>query len=191
MTANNDLSKAMNSDLTLGNRPDLATERLFLRRPNDGDVDAIVGVVGEWEVARRLARVPHPYGPADARFFLDHVVPAEWVWAVTLRGSDTLLGAIGLTPEEGADAAELGYWLSPTHWGSGIATEAARAVVAFGFESLGLPVLTSGYFDNNPPSGRVLNKLGFVETGRVMRPCLAASGEVPSIRMELAHPTRR
>lgn len=180
----------MNTDLSLGNRPDLATERLSLRRPNDRDVDAIVGVVGDWEVARRLARVPHPYGPADARFFLDHVVPAEWVWAVTLRGSDTLLGAIGLTPEEGADAAELGYWLSPTHWGSGITTEAARAVVAFGFDSLGLPVLTSGYFEDNPPSGRVLRKLGFVETGRVMRPCLATGGEVPSIRMELAHPTR-
>ncbi len=180
----------MNTDLSLSNRPDLATERLSLRRPNDRDVDAIVGVVGDWEVARRLARVPHPYGPTDARFFLDHVVPAEWVWAVTLRGSDTLLGAIGLTPEEGADAAELGYWISPTHWGSGIATEAARAVVAFGFESLGLPVLTSGYFEDNPPSGRVLRKLGFVETGRVMRPCLAAGGEVPSIRMELAHPTQ-
>ena len=110
----------MNTDLSLGNRPDLATERLSLRRPNDRDVDAIVGVVGDWEVARRLARVPHPYGPADARFFLDYVVPAEWVWAVTLRGSDTLLGAIGLTPEEGADAAELGYWLSSTHWGSGV-----------------------------------------------------------------------
>ncbi len=98
----------MNTGLSLGNRPDLATERLSLRRPDDRDIDAIVDVVGNWEVARRLARVPHPYGPADARFFLDHVVPAEWVWAVTLRGADTLLGAIGLTPEEGADAAELG-----------------------------------------------------------------------------------
>ncbi len=184
------LPRRMNTDLSLENRPDLATERLFLRRPNDRDVDAIVGVVGNWDVARRLARVPHPYGPADARFFLDHVVPAEWVWAVTLRGSDTLLGAIGLTPEENTDAAELGYWLSPAHWGGGITTDAARAVVVFGFERLGLPVITSGYFEDNPPSGRVLRKLGFVETGHVMRPCLAAGGEVPSIRMELVHPAR-
>jgi len=180
----------MDTDLSLGNRPDLATERLSLRRPNDRDVDAIVGVVGNWEVARRLARVPHPYSPADARFFLDYVASAEWVWAITLRGADTLLGAIGLTPEEGADAAELGYWLSPAHWGSGITTEAARAVVAFGFERLGLPVITSGYFVDNSPSGRVLRKLGFVETGHVMRPCLATGSEVPSIRMELAYPTR-
>ena len=175
----------MNNCPYLSERPDLATERLSLRHPNHDDVDAIVSIVGEWEVARRLARVPHPYGQADARFFLERIVPAEWVWAVTLRGSDALVGSIGLTPEEGADTAELGYWLSPAHWHQGITTEAARAVVSFGFERLGLPVITSGYFEDNPASGRVLRKLGFVEAGRAMRPCLAVGNEVPSIRMAL------
>lgn len=175
----------MSSTSSLSKRPDLATERLSLRRPNDGDVDAIVSIVGDWEVARRLGRVPHPYGPADARFFLQHVVPTEWVWAVALKGSDTLVGAIGLTPEEGADTAELGYWLTPALWGQGVTTEAARAVVSYGFENLGLSVLTSGYFDDNPASGQVLCKLGFVEAGRAMRPCLAAGGDVPAVRMEL------
>ncbi|KTT68437.1 GNAT family N-acetyltransferase [Sphingomonas sanguinis] len=179
----------MTTDLSLDNRPDLATERLSLRRPDDRDVEAIIGVVGDWDVARRLARVPHPYGRADARFFLDHVVPTEWLWAITLHGSDTLLGAIGLTPEKGDDSAELGYWLSPSHWGRGIATEAGSAVIAFGFERLGLSLVTSGYFEDNPASGRVLHKLGFVETGRVLRPCLAAGMQVPSIRMERSRAT--
>jgi len=176
----------MSSDLSLSERPDLVTNRLSLRRPNDDDAEAIVDIVGDWEVARRLARVPHPYGLADARFFLERVVPAEWVWAVTLRGSDTLLGAIGLTPDDRADTAELGYWLSPAHWGQGITTEAARAVVSFGFEHLGFPLLTSGYFEDNPASGQVLRKLAFVQTGRVMRPCLAVGRDVPSIRVELS-----
>ena len=166
----------MSNVLSLRERPDLATERLSLRRPNDGDVDAIVGIVGDWDVARRFGRLPHPYGAADARFFLEHVVPNEWVWAVTLQGSDALVGTIGFTPEEGADTAELGYWLSPAFWGQGITTEAARAVVSYGFERLSLPVLMSGYFEDNPASGQVLRKLGFVETGRAMRPCLAAGG---------------
>lgn len=111
--------------------------------------------------------------------------------AVILRESDTLLGAVGLTPEEGADAAELSYWLSPAYWGIGITIEAARAVVAFGFESLALPIITSGCFEDKPPSGRVLRKLCFEETGRVVRPCLAAGGEALSIGVELAHLTRR
>ena len=63
------LSKSMNTDLSLGNRPDLTTERLSLRRPNDRDVDAIVGVVGDWEVARRLARVSASIWPGRCPFF--------------------------------------------------------------------------------------------------------------------------
>ena len=175
----------MSNALSLRERPDLATERLSLRRPNDGDMDAIVDIVGDWDVARRLGRVPHPYSAADARFFLERVVPNEWVWAVTVQGSGVLIGTIGLTPEENVDAAELGYWLSPAFWGRGITTEAARAVVSYGFDGLGLSVLTSGYFEDNPASGQVLRKLSFSETGRTMRPCLAAGGDVPAIRMEL------
>ncbi|WP_298091122.1 GNAT family N-acetyltransferase [uncultured Sphingomonas sp.] len=178
----------MTNGLSLYERPDLATERLVLRRPNDGDLNAIVGIVGNWKVARRLARVPHPYGPDDARFFLDQIVPAEWVWAITLRGSDGLIGAVGLTPESDAETAELGYWLSPAHWGRGITTEAARTVILFGFKNVGYPYLTSGYFEDNPASGQVLRKLGFIENGQVMRPCLAAGGEVPSVRMKLPRP---
>jgi RimJ/RimL family protein N-acetyltransferase len=171
--------------MSLEERPNLNTERLVLRRPNFGDVEAIVSVVGDWEVARRLARVPHPYGPEDAYFFLDHVVPNEWVWAITLKGNNTLIGAVGLTPEADKDSAELGYWLSPMHAGQGIATEAASAVVQFGFGNLCLPLVTSGYFEENQASGRVLRKLGFVETGPGERSSVAAGGIVPSIEMEL------
>ncbi|MFL0588316.1 hypothetical protein ACH0BU_16985 [Sphingomonas olei] len=56
------------------------------------------------EMARRLSRVPHPYGPADAAFFLDQIVPYEWTWAITMLGGETLIGTIGLTP----DTTELG-----------------------------------------------------------------------------------
>lgn len=170
---------------TLLNRPQLVVDGLLLRRPNGGDVEAIVDVVGNWEVARHLARVPHPYGDADARFFLESIVPNEWAWAITLDGADRLIGVVGLTPEPGADTAELGYWLSESYWGQGIMTKAARAVVAFGFDQLKLPYIKSGYFMSNPASGKVLRKLGFVETGRATRPCLAMKQDVPSIEMRL------
>lgn len=168
---------------SLDDRPELVTKRLLLRRPMAGDAGAIIDIVGDWDVARCLARVPHPYGPADAAFFLDQVVPAEWVWAITLQGFDELVGVVGLTPNEGEDAAELGYWLSRAQWGRGVATEAGEAVVSYGFKMLGLPYITSGYFEENPASGRVLGKLGFVETGRTMRPCLAAGKHVSSVEV--------
>jgi RimJ/RimL family protein N-acetyltransferase len=164
----------------------LETRRLILRRPEAGDIASIIAIAGDWEVARRLARVPHPYGESDALFFLDKVVPNEWVWAITLRASGDLVGMVGLTSHADPEAAELGYYIARGHWGLGIATEAGRSVVHHGFHRLGLRRITSGYFVDNPASGRVLSKLGFVVTGHAERPCLAsgASG-LPSVEVHL------
>ncbi len=170
---------------TLGNSPTIFTDRLVLRPPVERDLSAIATICSEWQVARRLARVPHPYGLDDARFFLDHIVPNEWVWALTLPHADVLFGTIGLLPDDRGEAAELGYWLGPDVWGKGFATEAAMAVTRFAFDTLGLARLTSGHAIDNPASGRVLTKLGFRETGRKMQPCLAVGTEIPSVRMLL------
>jgi [ribosomal protein S5]-alanine N-acetyltransferase len=166
-------------------RPVLQTKRLTLPRPDAGDVGSIIAIAGDWEVARRLARVPHPYGETDALFFLDKVVPNEWVWAITLRGSSELVGMVGLTPDQSQDTAELGYYVDRGHWGLGIATEAARSVVEYGIHNLRLRRITSGYFLDNPSSGRVLSKLGFVQTGHAERPCLATGASAQSIEMHL------
>ncbi|USI72627.1 GNAT family N-acetyltransferase [Sphingomonas morindae] len=169
-------------------RPDLGTARLRLRRPVRADASAIVRIAGTWEVARGLARVPHPYAVADAHVFLERIVPQEWLWAMTLPPDDALIGVIGLAPAPTPGAAELGYWLAPAHWGQGLATEAARAVLAHGRTGFGLSQFSAHYFEDNPASGRVLHKLGFVETGRILRPCLARGAAQPSIRMALPAP---
>lgn len=169
-------------------RPQLETARLALRKPVTADSAAIIAAVGDWEVAKNLSLVPHPYGDAEAQFFLDQVVPADWVWAVTWRGQDALLGVVGLSPAADGTSGEFGYWLGRPHWGQGITTEAARAVVTFAFGTLGLERLTSGYFEDNPASGRVLAKLGFTAAGRSLRPCLARGGDVPSFDLILPRP---
>jgi RimJ/RimL family protein N-acetyltransferase len=166
-------------------RPVLTTERLVLRRPQASDIPAIVDIVGDLRVARYLARIPHPYGEADGRFFIDEIVPHELVWALTLRSSGQLVGSAGLSPTDQNDVAELGYYLAPTHWRLGFATEATRAIVDHGFKVAGLTSITAGYFAGNPASGRVLGKLGFVEIGRTERPCLATGKIEPSVEMRL------
>jgi RimJ/RimL family protein N-acetyltransferase len=166
-------------------RPEIKTDRLVLRRPAPADTAAIISIAGDWQVASRLARVPYPYGEDDARFFLEQLVPYQWVWAITVAGANDLVGVVGLSPDVADDSAELGYWLSPMLWGQGIATEAAHAVVAHGFDALGLQLLTSAYFADNPASGRVLEKLGFVVTGTTMAPSLANQSEMASVRMQL------
>ena len=149
-------------------------------------MDAIVRLADDWEVARRLGRLPHPYVRDDALFFLNAIVPAEWVWAIEDRASGTLLGVVGLTPSDEGMSAELGYWLGREHWGRGFATEAARAVVGYAREVPGLRVLTSAYFADNPGSGRVLEKLGFAECGHAPRPCMALGRDLPSTMLALS-----
>src|ERR1700678_1877727 len=90
----------------------LDTARLHLRRPVEGDADAIISIAGDWEVARRLARVPHPYTDADVRFFFSHVVPNEPTWAILGRQIRRLIGMIGLAPSPDRRSAELGYYIA-------------------------------------------------------------------------------
>jgi RimJ/RimL family protein N-acetyltransferase len=162
----------------------LETVRLRLREPVEQDADAITAIVGDWEVARRLARIPHPYTAADVRFFFDHVVPNEPTWAIVWRQSSCLIGMIGLAPAADGRSAELGYYIARDYWGCGVATEAAQAITQVGFESLGYRKLTSGYYADNPASGRVLAKVGFTIVGTSSRPCVAEGKDKPSIEVE-------
>jgi RimJ/RimL family protein N-acetyltransferase len=168
-----------------GERPVLATERLVLRRPQAADIPAIVDIVGDLRVSQYLARIPHPYGEADGRFFIEEIVPRELVWALTLRSSGRLVGSAGLSATGENDVAELGYYLAPPQWGLGLATEASRAILDYGFNVAGLTSITAGFFVANPASGRVLGKLGFVETGRAERTSLATGKIELSVEMRL------
>ena len=169
----------------VGNGEELFTGRLYLRQLVGSDAEAVVAICGDWEVARQLSRVPHPYGHSDFRFFLEQVVVMEPTWAIVLRETNELAGVIGLAPHQDGQSAELGYYIGRAHWGRGLATEAGQAVVSLGTEDIGYPRLTSGYHADNPASGRVLAKLGFKPIGVSSRMCLAAGKDKPAIDVEL------
>jgi RimJ/RimL family protein N-acetyltransferase len=164
---------------------ELFTPRLHLRRPVEADAAAIIAIAGDWEVARRLGRMPHPYARADYDYFLAHIVPNEYTWAMVLKETGELIGMTGLLPFPDTSSAELGYYLGRAHWDRGYATEAGRAVVRFGFERPGCRKLTSRFHADNPASGRVLAKLGFQPIGISDHPCLAERKVKPSVEMEL------
>lgn len=151
----------------------LETERLVLRSPTISDATAIAAGVGDWQVARNLASVPHPYTQSDAEAFLARVgVSADLVLGITLKCGAAYIGGCGAHAREDG-AYEIGYWLARPYWGFGYASETARAVVSYAFEVLGATYLTAGWFDDNPNSGRVLQKLGFLPAGVSLRDCLA------------------
>jgi RimJ/RimL family protein N-acetyltransferase len=73
---------------------------------------------------------------------------------------DDIIGAITLSLAPEHARAELGYWIGSGMWGRGYATEAAHAMVAFGFATLRLNRIQAHHFTRNPASGRVLEKVG-------------------------------
>ena len=129
----------------------------MLRPIEDKDQDDIIRGVSDFKVAKWLSMVPHPYTGADAQWFIDDVKASpHGHWAITRAGQ--FLGIISIKPD-------LGYWLAPAHWGQGVISEAASAVVAAYFENPAAGPLMSGYFIENARSAAVLYKLGFAHKG--------------------------
>ena len=80
------------------------------------------------------------------------------------------MGNCGLRRKDDNDwEGDLGYELHPEHWGRGYATEAAFALVNFGFQELGLNRISSWCIADNDASARVLERLGFRQEGRLRR----------------------
>ncbi|MGH6706949.1 MAG: GNAT family N-acetyltransferase, partial [Sphingomicrobium sp.] len=114
-----------------------------------------------------LATAPWPYALKDAEAFLasprDPVMPTFLIMERRTDGAPRIVGSCGLGRRP-SGAVELGYWIARPHWGQGFATEAGRALIDIA-RTLKLPRLEGSHFVDNPASGRVLEKLGFVPTG--------------------------
>lgn len=157
------------------------TERLTLRPAWPEDAPALAAAIAHESVAMKLARLPWPYTLDDARAWASQPragTDPAWLIYAHDGGRVALVGGIAIDLA-GEDGPELGYWLTPSAWGRGYATEAGRAVIANARGSLRLRRLQSGHFVDNPASGHLLRKLGFVPTGRIVqRPCLARQKRV-------------
>jgi ribosomal-protein-alanine N-acetyltransferase len=86
-------------------------------------------------------------------------------WAIHLLSDGEHVGCCGLRPYRPEDGApELGFHLRPKYWGKGLAAEAARAAIAYAFETLGAKALSAGHHPENLASKKVIEKLGFEYT---------------------------
>jgi ribosomal-protein-alanine N-acetyltransferase len=149
---------------------ELRTPRLLLRSLDRGDIPAITRLAGVREIAATTLNIPHPYSEEDAHNFLVHAeedfrAERSAAFAIAILPDNELCGAIGLAITSAHERAELGYWIGVPYWGRGFATEAARAVLVFGFETLRLHRIHASYFAGNTASQRVLEKIGMRREG--------------------------
>lgn len=146
----------------------LETPRLILREFSEADIPELVPLIGAREVAATTLRIPHPYEEKHAReFFATAPKEKELRLAIRLRSTGRLCGGIGLHPDTELQRAELGYWIGLPYWGNGYATEAASAVIEYGFEKFKLECIFASHFKGNEKSGRVLQKIGMRHEGSI------------------------
>jgi RimJ/RimL family protein N-acetyltransferase len=161
----------------------LKTERLVLRAPRPDDAAALVRLLADRRIAINTARIPYPYGTADAEDFIASVnrFDGEATFAITLDAM--VIGVCGIEPREGGP--EIGCWIGVSHWGQGYATEAVRALIDHAFADLAHETLQAGTRVSNPASRRVLEKCGFQWTGVRLSRVRAINSAAPTDRYRL------
>lgn len=149
--------------------PVIRTTRLVLRPFVRADASSVQRLAGDPAVALTTQNIPHPYRDGMAEVWIESL-EAAWADARSMtlavtHATEGLVGAVGLELALAHARGELGYWIGVPFWGRGYATEAAAALVRFGFGDLGLNRIQAHHMMRNPASGRVMLKLGMKPEG--------------------------
>lgn len=159
----------------------IRTKRLFLRPVFPEDWRDVYCGLGNQDTVRMLARAPWPYLPEHARTFCSlPTSPESMKFAITLpeRAGAPVVGMIGMEPDPDENGErEIGYWIAPGFRGLGFASEALCGMIDTA-RALGIICVHAGHYLDNPASGAVLRRAGFVPTGEVrLTACTGRGGE--------------
>lgn len=156
-----------------GSKMALETERLLLRPFVEDDWRAVHGYAADLEVCRYM-----PWGPSteeSTREFIKSAIANQdekprisFPFAVILKPEQTLIGGSGIhISSRGDREGWIGYCINRRHWGQGYGTEAAEALVGFGFKQLDLHRIFATCDPENVASRRVLEKIGMTREGHL------------------------
>jgi ribosomal-protein-alanine N-acetyltransferase len=167
--------------------PVIVTERLFLREWRDTDVNPFAAMNSD---PRVMQYFPETYSEERTRRFVARI-EACWaengygLWAVERQDTGRFIGYVGLWPATFpapfTPAVEVGWRLAADQWGNGYATEAARASLGYGFDTVGLDEIVSFTSGLNVRSWRVMERLGMRRD---------ASGDFEHPNVPEGHPVR-
>jgi RimJ/RimL family protein N-acetyltransferase len=163
-------------------QPVIETERFTLRPLRRSDLGLLELYAGDQRVARATRTIPHPLPPGAVEAFITRVTQPdrdEDVWAMdgTKTGLGELLGTINLKRMDRGQS-EIGYWVAPAFWNTGLASEAVRALIAA--NPRGDKTLFAEVLQDNPVSARVLTNAGFAYIGDAEAYSVARGATVPT-----------
>ncbi|GEQ97522.1 hypothetical protein JCM17844_11590 [Iodidimonas gelatinilytica] len=148
------------------------TERLVLAPLVHKDFEALVKLDANRAVMKHITGRPRSREETIANIYKNYInteiPPGMGAWSITWRDGDgPFLGLVMLKPLDGGPEIEVGYRLHPDHWGVGLATEAARRIVSYGFDDLKLETIVGVAMTDNAASQKVLQKCGLRPAGHV------------------------
>lgn len=148
----------------------LVTERLILRKLEATDAYRIEKLAGDHEVAKTTLNIPHPYPEGSAVAFIHSALESERTGKLITRAiiekeTNELIGLMAISIHSTFNRGELAYWVGKPYWGQGYGTEAAKAVLQYGFKVLELNRIYAQSFTTNPGSWRIMEKIGLKYEG--------------------------
>lgn len=147
-----------------------SNSNVSLRTLKSSDVTNVVRLANNAKIAANLRDAfPFPYTEKDAESFIEAAQSANPPFRFAIEKDGAYAGNIALHVQDDVyqKSAEIGYFIGEPFWGQGIATEAVKLIVDYGFETLGVHRIFAGVFSINPASARVLEKAGFSFEGRL------------------------
>jgi len=148
--------------------PSLETERLLLKKISLRDIDDVFEYAVNPKVGPNAGWKPHESRSETEEFVKYALKKREYgqpgVYAIFHKKHNKMIGTIEIHSFR-EHKAEIGFVLNPSYWNKGIMTEAAKAIIIYGFEILNLSRLAYCYFLFNERSKRVCDKLEFTFEG--------------------------
>ncbi|MBQ6370868.1 MAG: GNAT family N-acetyltransferase [Firmicutes bacterium] len=165
--------------------PILETQRLVLRGWKKKDAADLYAYAKSPNVGPHAGWKPHA-DIRESRMIITQMFQQNMTWAITIRGEDIPIGSIGFEPDAyrpHINSREMGYSMNEDYWGQGIMTEAARRLLKYGFEELGLATVMIRTGEANKRSQRVIEKCGFHYEGTLRQCYRMYNGEIRDSRV--------
>ena len=167
----------------------METERILLRPWRDSDAEVLYKWASDPDVGPRAGWAPHQSVEESLEIIRTVFNDALHTWAIELKETGQPIGAMGYGPSCECDLPArdgeplIGYWVAKPYWNKGICTEALCLMLDHIRKTTDIKSLISGHFVENPASGRVMEKCGFVPTGETRIDANQYQGENRPIRV--------
>ncbi|SFR17512.1 GNAT family N-acetyltransferase [Poseidonocella sedimentorum] len=167
---------------TIEHQPQIAADRFVLRPLRTSDAGMLGFYAGDERVARMTSAIPHPMPPGAAEAFIARSLATDnpevvWVLDGSEFGGAEVMGIISLKRMERGQC-EIGYWIAPPYWNTGLASAAVNALIEA--NPLGCRTIFAKVFQDNAASARVLSNAGFQYLGDAETFSVARNMAVPT-----------